>query len=108
MANSPTNIVEFRGFDSSIILILRGGILRPIRDFPESLSQAMLVGVMLVGRLGVFYLFDISKSSRTRELFDVSPSKSDDSEALWRETLAIFKYGDLFMISPTIISNKTY
>ena len=25
----------------------------PIGDFPESLSQAMLVGIMLVGRLGV-------------------------------------------------------
>ena len=41
------------GFDSSIILIQRGGIPRPIGDFPDSLSQAMLVGVMLVGRLGV-------------------------------------------------------
>ena len=51
--NLPTIIVDFRGFDSSIILILRGGILRPIGDFPESLSQAMLVGVMLVGRLGL-------------------------------------------------------
>ena len=28
--NLPTNIVGFRGFDSSIILILRGGIPRPI------------------------------------------------------------------------------
>ena len=28
--NLPTNIVDFRGFDSSTILILRGGILRPI------------------------------------------------------------------------------
>ena len=28
--NLPTNIVDFRGFDSSIILILRGGIPRPI------------------------------------------------------------------------------
>ena len=36
--------MDFRGFDSSIILILRGGIPRPIGDFPESLSQAMLVG----------------------------------------------------------------
>ena len=45
----PTNIVGFRGFDSSIILIKRGGILRPIGDFPESLTQAILVGVMLVG-----------------------------------------------------------
>ena len=51
--NLPTNIVEFTGFDSSIILIQRGGIPRFIGDFPESLSQAMLVGVMLVGGLGV-------------------------------------------------------
>ena len=28
--NPPTNIVDFRGFDSSTILILRGGIPRPI------------------------------------------------------------------------------
>ena len=51
--NLPTNIVDFRGVDSSTILILRGGILMSIGDFPESLSQAMLVGTMLVGRLGV-------------------------------------------------------
>ena len=31
----------------------RGGIPRPIGYFPESLSQAILVGIMLVGRLGV-------------------------------------------------------
>ena len=49
----PTNIVDFRGFDSSIILIQRGGILRPRGNLPESLSQAMLVGTMLLGRLGV-------------------------------------------------------
>ena len=51
--NLPTNIVDFGGFDSSIILILRGGILMSIGDFPESLSQAMLVGTMYLGRLGV-------------------------------------------------------
>ena len=45
--------MDFRGFDSSVILILRGGILRPIGNLPESLSQAILVGIMLVGRLGV-------------------------------------------------------
>ena len=33
--------------------MLRGGVPRPIGNFPESLSQAILVGVMLVGRLGV-------------------------------------------------------
>ena len=51
--NLPANIVDFGGFDSSIMLFLRGGILMSIGDFPESLSQAMLVGTMLVGRLGV-------------------------------------------------------
>ena len=29
-ANLPTNIVDFRGFDSSTILISRGGIPRPV------------------------------------------------------------------------------
>ena len=43
-ANLLTNIVDFRGFDSSVILILRGGIPRPIGDFPGSLSQAIWVG----------------------------------------------------------------
>ena len=52
-ANPRTNIIDFRGFDSNIILNLRGELFRPIGDFPESASQAMLVGIMLVGRLGV-------------------------------------------------------
>ena len=52
-ANLPTNVVDFRGFDSSTTLILRGEILMSIGSFPESSSQAMIVGVMLVGRLGV-------------------------------------------------------
>ena len=52
-ANLPTNIVDFGGFASSIMLCLRGGILMSIGDFPEDSSQAMLVGIMSVGRLGV-------------------------------------------------------
>ena len=44
--------MDFR-IDSSIILILRCGIPRPIGNSPESLSQVILVGVMLVGGLGV-------------------------------------------------------
>ena len=52
-ANLPTNIADFRGFDSSIILIYRGGIVMSIGNWPESLSQAMLVGIILVGSLGV-------------------------------------------------------
>ena len=42
--NLPTNIMDFRGFDSSVILILRGRIPRLVGNFPESLSQAMLIG----------------------------------------------------------------
>ena len=52
-ADLPTNIMDFRRFDSSTILSLRGGIPRPIGDLPESLSQAILVGITLVGRLGL-------------------------------------------------------
>ena len=48
----PSNIVDVREFDSSIILILRGGIPRFMGDLPECLSQAILEGTMLVGRLG--------------------------------------------------------
>ena len=43
-ANLHTKILDFGGIDSSIILILWGGILRSIWDFPESLSQRILVG----------------------------------------------------------------
>ena len=53
IASLRTNILDFRGLDSSTILILRGGISRPIGNFPENLSQAMLGGTMLVGRLGL-------------------------------------------------------
>ena len=52
-ANLPTNIADFRGLDSSTILIFRGGHIMFIGDFLESLSRAMLVGTMLVGRLGM-------------------------------------------------------
>ena len=48
-----TKILDFGGFDSSRILILRGGILMSMWNFPESLSQGILVGIILVGRLGV-------------------------------------------------------
>ena len=51
--NLPTSIVDFRGFDSSIILVQRGGIPMSKGNFPESWSQAMLVGTMLVWRLCV-------------------------------------------------------
>ena len=52
-ANLRTKILDSTGFDSSIILIIRGGILMSIGDFPESVSRAILIGIMLVGRLAV-------------------------------------------------------
>ena len=42
-----------------MMLFLRGGIPRPKGNLPESLSQAMLVGIMLVGRLGVIMILII-------------------------------------------------
>ena len=52
-ADLRTKILDSRGFDSSMILLVRGGILRSIGNFPDSLSQAILVAISLVGRLGV-------------------------------------------------------
>ena len=48
----PTDIVGFKGFHSSIILILRGGMPRPIGNLPESLSQAILVGCNVSSEIG--------------------------------------------------------
>ena len=53
MANLRTKILDFRWLDSGIILISRGGIPRSIGNFPETWSQAILVGRFLVGRLGI-------------------------------------------------------
>ena len=45
--------MDFRGFDSRIMLSLRGGILMSIGNFLEDLSQTILVGIIVVGKLGV-------------------------------------------------------
>ena len=52
-ANLRTKILDFRGFYSSRIFNLRGGNLLSIGNLPEILSQRILVGILLVGRLGV-------------------------------------------------------
>ena len=49
----PTKILDFGGFDSGRILILRRGILRSIGNCTAVLSLRILVGINLVGRLGV-------------------------------------------------------
>ena len=53
MPNLSTKILDVRGFDSSISLILRGGLIMSIGSFPEVLSQQILVVIILVGRFGV-------------------------------------------------------
>ena len=52
--NLRTTILDVRGFDSSMILMLRGGILMSIGNYPEHLSEPILAERILVGRLGVF------------------------------------------------------
>ena len=52
-ASLRTKILDLRGFDSRGIFILRGGIPRPTGDLPESLGQRILVGTILVERLGI-------------------------------------------------------
>ena len=54
-ANLRTKILDsgrVDSSDSSLIFMLRGGTPRPTGDFPENLSQAISVGIVLVGRLG--------------------------------------------------------
>ena len=66
-ANLRTEILDFsRGFDSNIILNLRAELPRPVGNFPESLSQGILVGIILVGRLGVCSAVSTKTSPRQR------------------------------------------
>ena len=57
--NPPTKSSGFRVFDSSRLLILRGGILVSVnfdRGLPESLTQGLLIGKLLIGGLGVLHV----------------------------------------------------
>ena len=63
-ANVRTKILDFRGFDSSIILHIRGGFLMPIGNFMENSSQQISVGIVLVGRLGIPVAFLSGRAAR--------------------------------------------
>ena len=63
-ANLRTKILDFRVFDSSIILVLRGGILIPQGDFPETLSEPILAGIIFVGRLLLRRPFSVAAGAR--------------------------------------------
>ena len=68
-ANLRTKILDFRGFDSSIILIIRGGSLMSIGSSPEVLSQRILVEVIVVGRWGT----PVSAENKTTQLRGKTP-----------------------------------
>ena len=51
-ANLRTKILDFRGFDPSGILMTRDGIPTSTGNSQETLSQRILVGRILAGRLG--------------------------------------------------------
>ena len=76
-ANLRTKILDSRGFDSSTILKLWGGILRSTGDFPESLSQRIIVGIILVGRLGLHTTRGVTRLSSIRT--ELSPRQSTAS-----------------------------
>ena len=80
---SPYRDSGFRGFNSSMIWILRGGVPSPTGNFPESLSQAILVGIILVGRLGIHRLYTCSYHMHTRLHIhtDLDPERGRGSHA---------------------------
>ena len=61
-ANLRTKILDFRGFDSCIVLILGGGIPRPTGNSLESLSQAILAGRDNLSR-------EIGRTKKAREFW---------------------------------------
>ena len=85
-ANLRTKILDFRGFDSSTILILRRGILMSMGNCPGMLSQQILVGIILVGRLGVERL--TAKKDRTRRAQLRAPHRSPAAEDPGRAAIA--------------------
>ena len=91
-ANLCTKILNFRGFDSSIILHLGGGVLMFIADSPEVLSQQILVGIILVGRFGVdcAQLFKRQYTSTPlRKTIGISPARNRGTQRGTRNRLPL-------------------
>ena len=69
---------HFKGFDSNIILIFWGGILMPMGNCPESLSQQILARRFLVWRLAAHWLSHLlfcpsTQSSKGKKAYIVAP-----------------------------------
>ena len=73
-ANLRTKILDFRGFDSSRILISRGGILMFIGNFPESVGQRISVWRCLVWRLAVAKSMPEIEGLCQRRVYGQSPN----------------------------------
>ena len=50
MANLRTKILDFRGFDSSRILMLRDGNSHVHREFPAKFEKRILLGIINISR----------------------------------------------------------
>ena len=62
-ANLRAKILDSRGFDSSRILNLRGGIIMSTGSFQDMLSQRILAGIILVGIFVVLHCLVDSEES---------------------------------------------
>ena len=104
--NLHTKLLDFRGCDSSKIFNLRGEILMSTGNNPESLSQRILVGIILVGRLGVLTcallpFLRTCRAVRPRPLSVSENSSNDDTHnhimiiTINRQHIYIYIYIDI-------------
>ena len=89
MGTLRTKILDFGGFDSSIILILRGETLMPKGDFPEMSSRQILGGIILVGRFGRRVRGRISLRTATE---DLAPTFYSELRIDSRKTFLLFSF----------------
>ena len=101
-ANLRTKILDFGGFDSSIILTLKVGIFMSIVEFPNCLSQQILVWIILVGRLGLLVRTGLKRYSLSVDTAAQLPDASTSVRAmLVRAWASVCK-----ALTPTIIITR--
>ena len=103
-----TKTLDCRGFDSSRILITRGGILMSIGNFPEGLSQGILAGIILVGRLGVRPVL-ISSTRRISNPGSQIPYPNTQNHVLSRSKSIVFLGSVCMQVSQqsVVLSSET-
>ena len=94
-ANLRTKILDFRGFGSSGILIVRGGVLMSTGSFPESSSQQILAGAILVGRSGATNILHILMyyiRAHASETLSSRAIRAGDEEYIIHYTIIYIRY----------------